>query len=220
MSSFVSRNLEYLLLAVLAILGAVAVAVTIGKGGPTSATSATTATPAAESRGEAGGKTPPCQDLPAEPRPATCRTRTARLTIGAVGDLFVLPDTTVRLTGADAVRASTPEGRQRRRMRVTVTVALENTGTQAFSPMDDERSIYLAVAGRRIAPDAAADDLEGALALDEQIEPGETGRGTVRFELAGTDTDAVLAAEAVDMGVEVRPGRIAVARIQLDDLGR
>lgn len=213
---FFSRYLEYLLvLLVAAVAGAVlAYAASRDDDDERAAAPRTTTTQAS---------VPTCQEAgitPESTKSGTCRTRAATLTIVRQDETLRLDDGTVRVLAAEALRATTPAGRARNRMRVTVRLRVANEGTEPLTLSEGERRIYLAAAGERVDPDTnAARVVQGALDPTVPLEPGGVASGTLRFELAGRVTAEVLRTRTAQLGVAVTEERIGVVRLRFAELG-
>lgn len=216
----ITRNLEYLLVALIGVVGAAAIAVAAARddGEPPRTPSTTAAPPVERPRNDA----PSCRDAgitPASTREGTCRTASSTLTIVNQDSSLRLPGLTVRVTEATTTPASTAQGRARDRMRVTVRLRLENTGSVAFVPAAGERDVYLFAGNRRISSDSNARSAAGALSLAEPLEPGQQRSGELRFELAGFPTRVIERVGRAALGVRVAEDRVGVVRLRFPGAG-
>jgi len=214
---FLSRYLEYLLVLLVAAVAGAGLAYASSRDDDDEERAApprTTSTQAA---------VPTCQEAgitPGSTKSGTCRTRAATLTIVRQNETLRLADGTVRVLAAEALRATTPGGRARNRMRITLRLRVANEGKEPLALSEGERRIYLAAAGERVDPDTnAAREIQGALDPAEPIEPGGVATGTVRFELAGKVTADVLRARTAQLGVAVTEDRIGVVRLRFTEVG-
>jgi hypothetical protein len=221
MASFVSRHLEYLLLALLA-LAAAAVVVVADRDNDQPALRRS-ATPererAAPDRRPSG--IPTCGEAritPASDRTGTCRTSSSLLTIVNDDDLLRVGALRLRVRGATTLRATTPSGRARDRMRLTLDVELTNGGSEPYALLEGEHSIYVAALGQRVEPDPNAASAAGAFAIDAPVAPRETRAGTLRFELAGGVTRSIVRDATAQLGLRVADDRIGVVRVRLLEL--
>ena len=124
-------------------------------------------------------------------REATCTTRSARLTFVNGTRSAQLPGFSVRVRSVKAFDAATPEGRARKRMRVTLSVRADTEGTTtALEPAADPR-VYLSIGGSKVAPDGAWDSPR-AFDLESPLAPGQQRSGQLRFELAGKQSETFL----------------------------
>jgi hypothetical protein len=125
----------------------------------------------------------------------------------------------LRVLRAIAIPAVTPTGRQRQRMRVSVTLKARNTSGSPLRPGTGGRRIYLAVLGRQIAPDVNARRLPGAFSLAQALRPGAERSGELRFETAGAATRTIVRDRGAQLGVRVAKDRIGVVRLRFPNLG-
>ena len=154
---------------------------------------------------------------------ATCESRSAILHIAPPGRASVADDVgiTSRLTDVGTVLATTPEGRQDSRMRLTADLQIENHGEAPFVLDPSGRGIYFALAGRRYIADRIARREAGALRVGQRIAAGDSAQGELRFELADGATTRLRSKRRGDIGVVLRdaPGAgrdsIAVLRFKL-----
>lgn len=141
----------------------------------------------------------------------TCRTRTATLTAVRSGQLLELPGLSVRNRDARFLLAATASGKRRMRARLSVWVALRNTGDR---PLAVDHSALTMSAGGRSTPADAADRKSDRLLLDRPIAPGTERFGVLRFETAGETTSALIASGRADVGVRLTPQRVGVIRLR------
>jgi hypothetical protein len=159
--------------------------------------------------------TPTCRDIGATPdsdREGSCRTASALLTTVRDEHPLKIPGVMrAQVLTAWETAASTPSGRRRNRMRLTVRLKVTNL---AANPIfgDAGDPIYLGINGHRLAPDKAAQRLRGAFPAQRAIAPSGSATGTLRFELAGGDTVAVQRADVATLGLrpvdKPRAGRL------------
>jgi hypothetical protein len=164
---------------------------------------------------------PTCRDagiVPGTMRQGTCTTRSAVVTVAAQGNLLVVPGLRARATDTTVELPTTASGRARRRLRVSVEVAVTNTGAAPLFSGRRDPSPRLSIGPAQARPDRAAQRLEGAFVTTEPLPPGETRRGFLRFELAGgaSDTFRRVGGSLGMDAVSSRPGtsRTAVIRIR------
>lgn len=217
MRSFVSRHLEYLLVLVLAGLAAAAVIVA-GQSEDAAMPSPTTA------RTDPGAqRTPPtCDDAgltPTSARTGTCRTASSTLTIVNEGDDLRVGAVRLRVRDAEALPAQTPSGRQRSRMRITLTVELENRGSEPYDVTARARGLYVVSLNQRTDADLNAAGEPGTFDLATPLDVGETRMGDLRFELSGAPTRAVERTGRAQLGVRVSDRRVGVVRLEFENLG-
>ena len=148
---------------------------------------ASVATGAAETETAAAGRpastatTPPQAATTAAPPPSTATVRTPATTTTPAG---ALGQVRVRVLGAILRPAGTPDGRRRRRARLTMRV-------QAVSEADEAVTIgrpVVAIGKVRIGTDTAAQTADAQLG---DIAAGATKASTLRFELANEATEKI-----------------------------
>lgn len=206
--SLISRSLEYvLLIAVVVAAGAFVV----GRYGEDDGAAVE---PAAESL-------PTCraaQITPTNTKDGSCRTSSSTLAIADEGDVIRLAGLRVDVRDSRMTEAETREGRSRNRSRVSVRISVRNEGAGAASLSEGGRGVYLSLGGRRIEPDPAARADDQAFRLVPSIPPGDERVGTLRFELSGAATTALVRDRRAQLGVRVRGDRVVVVRLRPDGI--
>lgn len=219
MTRYVARHPEHFIVAALAVALLIGIAATFWSRDTSherraAASSATTTEGGTDSL-------PRCRDVAGGFDVAVnCRTANASLVIVPPDRALDLPDLTARLLGASTLQASTPSGRARKRMRVTVHLQVTNAGEEPLVTGRGER-FFLSVAGTRIRSDPAAAGSPGSLLAPEPLAPDDTRVGTLRFELGGRHAEQLLTTARADLGVrEPRAGPggdlIGIIRLRLD----
>lgn len=181
---FVSRYLEYILVALLAIVVAIGLAAW-ARGQHSSSTDGAAATSDATSAAK------PCAASgfgPASRKEGTCSTRGAQLTFVNGHKPLVLPGVAVQLDSAVVLTATSPSGRARDRSRVVVRVHFTNKSKSPLTPGPDP--VYLVVGRAKVDPDPVAERRPGGLDTRSPLAPGATRSGLLHFELADGQTTA------------------------------
>jgi hypothetical protein len=131
---------------------------------------------------------PPCSE-PGSRATGTCATRSAVLTFAGQRSELHLGELRARVRSVEALRASTPSGIRRNRMRLVVALEAD-AGTQdaAFDAAGDASPIYLSLPGERIEPDPRAQRFD----VTTPLRAGEIRRGVLHFELGGDQTTRML----------------------------
>jgi hypothetical protein len=128
----------------------------------------------------------------------SCRGENAVLTVARGHHELELTPLAVRLLTARVRVAATPTGKRRHRIRLTVKLRLRNTGNRTLTLRPGE--LYLNLNGRRILPDAHHRATEAPV-LGVSIPPRGLLKGTARFELGGSSTEAYRRQEFTELRV-------------------
>jgi hypothetical protein len=210
-----TRQLEYLVLAAIAVIALVAVlALAVnGRDGSTPAPRAGAATSTAQ--------VPTCADAgipPASGRQGTCRTKSAVLTFVNQTTALEVGDVAAQVASATILRATSASGRARDRMRVTIGLTMRNTGPETFTPGEDGRAVYLTIGDTRVESDAAQRSEPQGFKLSEPLAPADTRAGELRFEIGGAVTRRREPDGRAQLGVRVAGDRVGVVNLQFPEL--
>ena len=147
----------------------------------------------------------------------TCTTSHALITVGNQGTLLTVPGLTARANDATVTEATTPSGKARHRIRVSVDFTLRNTGSEPLFGLGRDPQLRLTIGNAQARPDGAVMTQKGAFTTHTSLAPNATRTGFLHFELAGATSQAFQRA-AGSLGLTVSgPGaktaRLAVIRI-------
>lgn len=125
----------------------------------------------------------------------TATTTTSPATTAPANALDLGDGLTLTADSASFTPATTPNGKARKRGRLTVKVTLENTGTADVTP--DVKRLVVREGGVVTRPDPAADDVAGK--LSQPLAAGDSVTGDLNFETAGAATAAIAKATSVQL---------------------